>query len=197
MATYSSATGPLTRLKAVNRMLNAIRVSSVMSLDADDLNPDAASAVEALDAATHEVQLRGYEFNTEYDYTLDPTVDGELELPHNTLKVRAIRSVGRRLVKRGGKLYDNKKHTYTIGQSAEVDLVLAIPFDDMPEAMKLYVTALAARRWGLPKMPTGSTFQYTEEALAAALTLAETEDREGADETLPETSPHFANMRRR
>nr|WP_316651525.1 hypothetical protein [uncultured Gellertiella sp.] len=193
----TATTAPQTLLQAVNTLLQAVRVASVMSLDTDDLNTDASSAKDAIEEASREVQLRGYEFNTSYDYTLLPNPAGEVELPLNTLKVRAIRCKTRRLVKRGLKLYDNRKNTFTIGENVEVDLVSFLPFDDLPESFKLYVTGLAARRWCLPKMPSGSTFQYTEEMLKAALVLAEQEDAEGSDTVLTDTSPHFANMRRR
>lgn len=178
-------------------LLNACRISSVMGLSASELNDDAAGAKQAIDLASREAQLRGWEFNTDYGLSLAPDPSGAVSLPENTLKVRNIRCDNRRLTRRGLRLYDPQKHTFSIGSSVKVDLVNALEFDDLPEGFKLYVTALAARRWCPPKLPTGSTFQYTEEFLNAALAAAEQEDLETADATLPDTSPHFANMLRR
>jgi hypothetical protein len=198
MATTSTPTTPKTLLEAVNSLLLAIRISSVMSLNAADLNVDAAGAKEALDNAAREIQLRGYEYNTDKGYNIDPApTTGEIILPSNTLKVRSIRCNNRRLVKRGLKLYDNKKHTFSIGETVSVDLVVALPFEDLPESFKLYVTALAANRWCIPKLPSQTTFQYTQTFVQAAQMAAEEEDAEMADETVLDTSPHFAAMRRR
>ncbi|MGV1835230.1 hypothetical protein ACQZ6C_10750 [Rhizobium rhizogenes] len=197
MATTTTPTTPRTLLDAINSLLSAVRISPVMSVLASDTNGDVSSAKTALDDAARETLLRGYEFNTEYAYRIDPAADGTVTLPNNTLKLRAVRCNSRRLVKRGLRLYDNVKHTFTIGETVEADVVLALAFEDMPESFKLYVTALAARRWCLPKLPSSATFQYTQEFLQAALSAAEEEDSEGADNTLPDTSPHFAAMRRR
>lgn len=197
MASTTTPTTPRSLLEAVNALLRAVRLSAVMSLAAADLNADAAGAKAALDDAVRETLLRGYEFNTDYGLKIDPTPAGEIVLPLNTLKVRAIRPSTERLVRRGGRLYDNRRRTYAIGKTVELDLVVALEFDELPESFKLYVTALAARRWCIPKLPAQATFQYTEEMLRASLALAEQEDAEGADSTLPDTSPHFAAMRRR
>jgi hypothetical protein len=198
MATTSTPTTPRTLLEAVNTLLLAVRLGAVMSLNAADLNEDAAGAKSALDDASREVQLRGYEFNTDWDYKIDPNVTtGEITLPENTLKVRAARCSNKRLVQRGLRLYDSRLHTYSIGKTVSVDIVVALPFEDLPEGFKLYVTASAARKWCLPKLPASATFEYTKEMLANALSAAEEQDAEMADATAPDTSPHFAAMRRR
>lgn len=197
MSTFTTDTAPSTLLDAVNTLLRAIRVSGVMSLAASDLNEDAASAKAAIEDAVREALMVGYEFNTEWEYKIDPDPNGEIILPSNTLKVRSHRPETERLTKRGLKLYNNRKHTYAIGKTVTIDLVVSLPFEELPAGFKMYVTALAARRWCIPKLPTGVTFQYTEEYLQAALSRAEQEDTEGADTTLTDTSPHFAYMRRR
>lgn len=197
MPTSSTSTSPATLLEAVNALLRACRISGVMSLTATDSNEDAAGAKAAIEDAVRETLQTGYEFNTDYEMLIDPDPEGQIILPSNTLKVRSYRPNSERLVKRGLKLYDNRKHTYAIGKTVSVDLVVSLPFEELPEGFKLYVTALAARRWCLPKVPSTATFQYTEEMLQAALLKAEQEDAESADSTLVETSPHFANMRRR
>lgn len=202
MSSSSTPTTPKTLLDAVNALLLSARISNVMSLNAGDLNEDASGAKATLDDVCREVQQRGYEFNTEWGYSIDPSPDdGSITLPSNTLKVREVRcSQGtRRLVQRGLQLYDNRKgyHTFAIGETVEADLVVALPYEDLPEAFKLLVTATAARRWALPKLPSQATFTYTAEMLEAARSLAEEDDSETADATLLDTSPHFAYQRRR
>lgn len=198
MVTSTTPTTPTTLLDAVNALLNAARVGPVQSLNAADINEDAGGAKTALDDVTREVLLRGYEFNTEREAVLDPNLAGEIVLPVNTLKVRSSRwQSGTRLVHRGSRLYDPKRRTFNIGTSVTVDLVVALEFQDLPPAARFYVTAVAARRFALPRLPQQATFQYTQEAVASALAQMEEEDTEAADSSLPETSPHFAAMKRR
>jgi hypothetical protein len=195
MVSTSTLTTPQTLLEAVNDLLKAVRISGVMSLNATEINEDASSAKLALDSAAREVQQEGWEFNTDWNITLDPDpTTGYVTLPNNGIKVRSTRDQSKRYVLRGRRLYDNGTHTYALHKSVTVDLVVALPFEDMPEAIKRYVTGLAARRWCIPRLPGGVTFQYTEEFVNAALSQARTEDDEMADLTLKDTSPHFFQM---
>lgn len=198
MATTTTPTTPKTLLDAVNELLTAIRMAPVMSLSASDLNEAASSARVALDAAAVEVQAQGWEFNTERTATIDPEVTGEIVLPSNTLKVRSARcSYGTRLVQRGDKLYDPVKRTFSIGEPVQVDIVLALAFEDLSQSFRQWITALAARRFCVPQMPSGATFQYTEDYLVGAQAAAELEDATVRDDDLKATSPHFSKMGRR
>ncbi len=197
MATTITPTVPSTLLEAVNELLRAVRLASVMSLNAADLNEAASDAKLAVDNASIEVQQIGWEFNTLRCAVLDPEVDGTVLLPSNCLKVRSARYYGYdRYVFRNGKLYDPRKRTFVIGQSVKVDMVEALEFSWLSSAFRKWITALAARRFCLPKLPTPATFQYTEEYLSAAQAAAELEDAEVLDQPLTMTSPHFSKMRR-
>lgn len=197
MAINTTPTIPADLLQAVNELLRAIRMAAVMSLSAADLNEAASDAKLALDNASLEVQMQGWEFNTVRCAVIDPDVNGEITLPSNCLKVRSARYYGYdRYVFRNGKLYDPRNRTFTIGQSVKVDMVEALEFSWLSAAFRKWVTALAARRFCLPKLPTGSTFQYTEEYLLSAQSAAELEDAETLDMDLTGTSPHFNFMRR-
>lgn len=200
MPTTSTPTTPQTLLEAVNALLRAIRVSSVMSLLGTDLNDDAAAAKTALDDAARDLQAKGWEFNKDYSVVIDPDLDGSITLPSDCLKVKTARGVsGNRLVRRGQRLYDNTKgrHTFNIGESVTVDMVVALPFEELPVAARKLVTAMAARLFCLPRLPVGATFNYTEEYLASAWADMEQDDTDTADTDLTQTSPHFAQMTRR
>jgi hypothetical protein len=197
MASTSTPTTPQTLLEAVNDLLEAVRISPIMSLNAADLNDDAAGAKQALDGSVREVLLRGWVFNTDVDYVLDPEPGtGNINLPQNTLKFSVERSDGNRYVLRGQRLYDPIKHTYAFEGSVTGNLTVSLPFEELPEAFKRYCTGLAARRWCLPRLPSGATFQYTDDMVKSALALAETQEAEMADVTLKDTSPHFAQFAR-
>lgn len=199
MSATTTPTIPKTLLDAVNDLLRAVRVAPVAGLLVTDLNADAQAAKQAIDGASIELQQQGWFFNTEEGVVLDPTVDGEIVLAENVLEVLSsrYRSSGNQLAHRGSRLYDPTKRTYAIGESVEVDIVIALDFSELPNAARLYVTALAARRFCLPRLPTNTTFAYTQEVLSTALTTLQQKDADARDQDLKATSPHFAKMGRR
>lgn len=198
MAIDNTPTTPTTLLDAINILLSGIKVSRIASLLQINRNEDAGAAKETLDTVAREVQMVGYEFNTERGRKIDPDVNGEISIPVNTLRVISSRcSSGNRLVQRGGRLFDTKKLTYNVAATVEVDLVVALPFDELPMSAKSYVTAVAARRFCVPRLPDGATFRYTEEMVGSALAIMQQEDTDVQGSDLKETSPHFGRMGRR
>lgn len=198
MAIDTTSTVPFTILEAVNMLLEAARVAGVDSLAQVDLNEDAAAAKQALDDVSREVQRNGWEQNTTRGMVLDPEVDGTVNLPLDTARVKVSRGYsGNRVVPRDGKLYDPKLRTFNIGKSVTVDLVQYLEFSDLTDSMKSYITGLAARRFALPRLPSASAFKYTEEMVGGFLTALEQEDYDHDDRDIEEISPHFAKFRRR
>ncbi|RWI46819.1 MAG: hypothetical protein EOQ93_29265 [Mesorhizobium sp.] len=197
MAIDTTPTTPTTLLEAVNILLESARVAGVDSLAQVDLNEDAAAAKQALDDVSREVQRVGWEQNTSRGYVLDPEVDGTINLPNDTAKVKISRGYsGNRLVPRNGKLYDPKLRTFNIGKSVTVDLVQYLEFSDLTDTMKAYITAMAARRFAIPRLPSASAFKYTEEMVEGFLVALEQEDTDHDDRDISEVSPHFAKFKR-
>jgi hypothetical protein len=197
MATTTPTT-PKTLLEATNQLLKAIRVSAVMGLEEEDLNADASAAKQALDEVSVEVQSTGWFFNTMTDAKIDPNVDGSVSVPQNCLKFRSARSYsGARLVERGDKLFNPNARTFIIGETVTADYVEGLVFEELPAVARNYITAVAARRFCIPRLPATSTFRFTEEMVAHALSALHQMDDEQRDDTLLETSPHFAKMGRR
>lgn len=186
-------------LEAINQLLQAIRIAPIQSLATADTKQDAADAKFALDNASREIQLKGWEFNTEYDYVLSLEVGtGYAKVPNNTLSVRASRNYGTtKFTIRGNRLYNSTTHTYVWTEAPVVELVIALPYEDLPEAFKRYVIGKAAQMFCKPKLPSGATFQYTDQYLMEALRQAAEEDARQMDYDLTQTSPHFQKMRTR
>jgi hypothetical protein len=190
---------PMTDLDAVNLMLAAIGSVIVPSLQVTDTNADAESALKLLSDTSREVQSAGWHFNTEIDFPLLPNDAGEVVLPQNTLMVREIRAgrYDRDLVERGGKLYDRRGHTFQIGEKVLVDIVLALPYDQLPQAGKWYVAVKAARRFAVGKIPSEATFRFTKSDEDAALVKLEQADAETVRDTQGTVNQHVNRMRRR
>jgi hypothetical protein len=93
------------------------------------------------------VQDTGWHFNTEIDWPLAPTVpDKNIPLPANCLRVDTMpRSRQFDVVQRGSRLYDRGNRTYAFEDTIYVKMVLLLPFAEMPQAARSYITIRAAR----------------------------------------------------
>lgn len=196
----TTPTTPTTLLDAINALLRAARIGRVQSLLLAETNKDAAEAKLVLDDVTREFLSRGWFFNSEDGVVLDPDEDGYVDLPANCLTAKSYRyrdGGTNRLTVRGNRLYDPTRHTSVMTGAVEIDYVLALPFEDLSQTARTYVTALAARRFAIPKLPAGATFQYTEDMVRGAMVAFEDEDNRQRGQNLTETSPHFGKFSRR
>lgn len=192
---------PTSELQAVNLALESISQVPVVSLSASDTNTDADVALKRLYEANREVQKVGWHFNQEMDFVLDPDGDGKINLPTNALQVYRIYYSGlggdsKDLVVRGSKLYDRIGHTFVIGCSVKVDLTVLLPFTDLPEAFRWYITIRAVRRFNVGKMHSPVAFQFSSQDEKEAKWEAEQMDAEVDQRTLG-GNPHMRRMRRR
>lgn len=135
---------PTTKLEAVNTMLSAIGDSPVNSLASGLVDAELAETI--LDATSREVQSKGWHFNREFKFRITPTVEGFIILPTNCLKVDGIeQTADQDLVQRGSKLYNRRSHTFAINTSVEVDMVVLLDYEELPEAARNYIMVRAAR----------------------------------------------------
>lgn len=138
-------TSPMTKLEAVNVCLASISEGPVLTLD--NAGVDAGIASNTVDEVTRSFCNKGWHWNRE-TWTLTPNGNGELLLPNNVSRVRAV--VSREItdvVQRGLRLYDRVNNTYTFTKSLDVEIYTVLPFDDLPLAAKEYITAAAAMKF--------------------------------------------------
>lgn len=134
-----------TRLSAVNTMLGVIGEAPINTLTGP-VTADVASAVSVLDEIVLELLTEGFDFNHEASWPLMADVSGSIPIPSDILDLRPVSSQ-RRLIARGGRLYDRDRRTFafTPGETIDCEVVLRLSFDDMPEAARRYATIRAAR----------------------------------------------------
>ena len=163
-----------TELDAVNTMLSGIGEAPVNSL-AGQLPADVAVALNTLNETLREVQLESWHFNTEDDYPLLPDTTGEIVLPLNVVRVSLQDPDSRDVVQRGRRLYDRANHTYKFNASIRAKVSLLLPFDELPEVFRWYVTVRSARRFQDRTVGAGDlhTFQSNDEAMARAIAVRE------------------------
>jgi hypothetical protein len=173
-----------TKLNAVNVLLQSIGESPVASLDTS-LSVDVAAAVQTLDEITRSFQTKGWHWNREDALTLAPDVNGNIQLPANYLWVANAywSSTGApcRVAERARMLYDRDNHTAIFTDSVDLDLVVKLEWEEMPEYARQYITIAAARQLQARLQGSSIVNRVTEDEVNAALALAEQREDE-ADE---------------
>jgi|AntDeeMetagen134_2_1112570.scaffolds.fasta_scaffold04692_2 hypothetical protein len=160
---------PATDLEAVNSILASIGESPVSTLE-DTGVVDAAMALRTLREVNREVQGRGWHFNMDEDYPLAPTFpEGVIEVPRNSIRTEPSDPTARLdFTVRGRKLYDKRNHTYQFKETVKVKIVTLLPFEDIPQFARNYISIRAARIFqqntvGSPEL---SSFKNVDEARA-------------------------------
>lgn len=133
-----------TKLDAVNTMLSAIGEAPVNSLSSGLVEAEVAETI--LNTVDREVQSMGWNFNTELNKSYAQDTNGEIALGSDILRADAtLKANSKDLVQRGQKMYDKAKHTFNIGTAVNLDVVVELSFDDLPEIAKRYITLRATR----------------------------------------------------
>lgn len=169
---------PTTELEAVNTILSVIGESPISSLQAGAAVADAVTAQSTLSEVCRAVQSRGWHFNTDKGVTLTPAAfTNYITVPTNCLRVDTNEEYkDTDVVHRGSRLYDRKNHTYEFTESLKVDMVVLLPFEELPETARHYITIKAARVFQSRTVGSDALFQFTavdERDALAALKRAE------------------------
>jgi hypothetical protein len=135
-----------TQLTAFNRIMAAVQrppVSTVPSVSAD---AEQEQALNSLDDAAREVLSEGRSFNTDLEYELVP-VGSEITVPTDAISIEVLPEYldGDKFDIREGKLYNLTESSFTITRTLRARVAFQVEFEDMPETIRQYVTAKAAR----------------------------------------------------
>ena len=171
---------PTTELEAVNILLDTISEAPVSTLEDTGL-VDVAVARQRLREVSRSVQSKGWDFNSEPDYPLPLTTTGEIEVPPNALRVNTSGYFKHsKIVQRGSRLYDKENHTYKFEKPVTVDIIFLLPFNELPEAARYYITVRAARIFQDRIQGSDGDHQYTaQDEMDALVTLKEAEGDTG------------------
>lgn len=161
----ATVTTPTSELEAVNTMLLVIGESPISSLSAGAAVADAVTAQNTLSEVNRAVQSKGWHFNTDKSLTLTPAAfTNEITLPTNCIRVDTVdedRDLD--VAQRGTRLYDRKNHTYEFEDSVKVDMVILLPFTDLPESARHYITVRSARVFQARTVGSDALYQFSRE----------------------------------
>lgn len=136
-----------TKLDAVNTMLFTIGESPVNTLEGGTV-VDAVTAEQTLDRVSRQIQSEGWSFNTEKCFPLmrQAFAPFVIYVPDTALSCDPTDKT-MNIVVRGGRLYDLDNHTFTFPDTPKIDcdIIWSLPFEDIPETARNYITIRAAR----------------------------------------------------
>lgn len=136
---------PTTELEAVNECLENIGQAPVSSISGE-LGVDAQIALNFVRKVNRELQSRGWQWNTDFNFPLNPNGDKDILLPSGTM---AVDSDGddrdRDVVLRGSHLYDRDNRSFSFDKSITVTITIALTFEELPETARRYIAMRAAR----------------------------------------------------
>lgn len=136
---------PTTELEAVNECLENIGQAPVSSISGN-LGVDARIALNFVTKVNRELQSKGWRWNTEENYPLNPNGDEDIILPAGTSSVEGDGLFSQRdFLVRGTRLYDRENHTYTFKEPVTVSITFTRTFDEIPETARRYIALRAAR----------------------------------------------------
>jgi len=166
-------------LDAINLMLSTIGEAPVASIDVSISEVEMAQ--NKLNHVILEVLARGRQFNREVNFLLTPNENGELVLPANALWVDVAKSEDNSFVHRGTRIYDRVNHTYKISKSVLVDMHIALAFEELPFAARLYVAVKAARMFQADVQGSEAIFRFSKKTEDDAEMAFEALDAEAED----------------
>ena len=162
---------PTTELEAVNSILAGIGETPVESLEAMVLAsyPEAELARKKLHGTNRVVQSVGLDCNTDEGYPIEPDVSGYINIPTNVLFAEPSDSrCG--YVQRGAKLYDKTNHTYMFTEVVEMNITWFLPFTDLPQHIRNYITVVTKKLFQIDLLGSDSVNAQLEAEVYEAKT---------------------------
>jgi hypothetical protein len=150
---------------------------------------DAVLARQILKNVSREYQAMGWHWNTEVGYTILPTSpDGYLMPPTNTLKIDLVEG-DLDLVQRGPRMYDRVKHTHQFTQEYKFDIVVFLPFEELPEAARQFFMLEAGVRFQANFVGSQQLNAFNERDAARAWVILLNNEGDTADHNILSNTP--------
>jgi hypothetical protein len=186
---------PQTELDAVNVMLMSIGQAPVSTVTDTGIK-DVEIARQILHNTSREVQTKGWTFNTDYAYSISPTVDDRILVPSNCLSIDPVNS-GEDFVQRWDSdeeamcMYDLHEQTFDRDTALEVDIVWFYEYEHLPQSARNYIGIKAARIFQAGAVASDVLFRFDQHHEQEALVTFMHEHSRVADRNILTGSPDF------
>ena len=162
-------------LEAVNTILSTIGESPLNTLSGS-LPVDGTIAKNVLSEVSREVQSQGWHFNTHYKVTLSRDTNNKIPLATNIVRVeidpRRYSKVSYDIVQRNNELYNLAKNEDTFDTNfKDATVVYLLPFDEIPEQAKRYITIRSARIFHDRTLGANTIHKFSQEDEAKSLSI--------------------------
>ena len=180
-----------TELEAVNTILSTIGEAPINSLTGS-LPVDATVAKNILSEICREVQSAGWHFNTHYKATLSRDTNNKIPVPSNAVRieldVNKFSKSSYDIVQRNGFLYNlaSNSDIFTTDFD-EVIIVYLLPFDEIPEQGKRYITIRSARIFHDRTLGASTLHKFSAEDEKTALSILKQAESSTGDYTIFDT----------
>ena len=177
-----------TELESVNVILSTIGESPLNSLSGS-LPVDGTVAKNVLSEISREVQSAGWHFNTHYKSTLTRDTNNKIPVATNVVRVDLDPNLISRsdydLVQRDGFLYNLAKNTDIFDRDFEdVVQVYLLPFNEIPEQAKRYITIRSARVFHDRTLGANTLHKFSSEDEARSLSVMKQAEMQTGDNTI-------------
>jgi hypothetical protein len=178
-------------LEAVNTILSTIGESPLNSLSGS-LPVDGTIAKNVLSEVSREVQSQGWHFNTHYKVTLSRDTDNKIPLATNIVRVevdpRRYSKVSYDIVQRNNFLYNLAKNEETFDTNfQDATAVYLLPFDEIPEQAKRYITIRSARIFHDRTLGANTIHKFSQEDEAKSLSILKQAESHTGDYSIFDT----------
>ncbi len=174
-----------TELEAVNTILSTIGEAPLNSLSGS-LPVDGTVAKNVLSEVSREVQSAGWHFNTHYKATLTRDTNNKIPVGTNVVRVELdpnlVPKADYDLVQRDGFLY--------------VTQVLLLPFNEIPEQAKRYITIRSARVFHDRTLGANTLHKFSQEDEKQALSILRNAEARTGDFTIFDTPEQIYTIAR-
>jgi len=183
----------MTELEAINTLLGVIGEAPIDRLSDITVNEvtDSALARRTLHEVSRDVQAEGWSWNTDYNVQLQKDAQNQFPISSDSLQVvfSPNRYPDSQYVARGNRVYDRVQRRFDFGEGVTdliVDqMVMLLPWEQMPHAAQQYVTIRAARIYSDRYVNSNIIYTYTAQDEEYARTmLIRAEEREGRNNML-------------
>ena len=178
-------------LESVNVILSTIGEAPINSLTGS-LPVDGTIAKNVLSEVAREVQSQGWHFNTHYKVTLSRDTDNKIPLATNIVRIeidpRKYSKVSYDIVQRNNFLFNLAKNQDTFDTNFEdATVVYLLPFDDIPEQAKRYITIRSARIFHDRTLGANTIHKFSQEDEAKALSILKQAESHTGDYSIFDT----------
>ena len=180
-----------TELEAVNTILSTIGEAPLNSLSGS-LPVDGTVAKNVLSEVAREVQSAGWHFNTHIMVTLSRDTDNKIPLATNIVRVEIKPTKYSKssydIVQRGGFLYNMAKNTEIFDTDFdEATVVYLLPFAEIPEQAKRYITIRSARIFHDRTLGANTLHKFSQEDERQALSILRSAEANTGDYSIFDT----------